>query len=113
MRDISKSLKWMWMLPLIAGMVACNPSLPESHADDHFTDLFSIDSDGITGADGCISFPLSNGSSIFMMGDSFLDPVVDGKRDTGLISEKSFTCIYGNNYDITGKSIERNQSYST
>ncbi|AUP80637.1 DUF4185 domain-containing protein [Flavivirga eckloniae] len=46
-----------------------------------FNKLVVVDSLGVTGADGAISFLLTNGTSVFMMGDSFLKPVVDGKRD--------------------------------
>lgn len=48
---------------------------------ESFNNLVVVDSLGVTGSDGVISFPLTNGSSIFMMGDSFLKPVKDGKRD--------------------------------
>lgn len=53
----------------------------EAHYDDNFMKHVIVDSLGVTGADGVISFSLSNGKSIFMMGDSFLMPVVDKKRD--------------------------------
>ncbi|WP_411031229.1 DUF4185 domain-containing protein [Spongiimicrobium sp. 3-5] len=46
-----------------------------------FNKLVIVDSLGVTGADGAISFPLSNGNSVFMMGDSFLEPVMEGKRN--------------------------------
>jgi len=46
-----------------------------------FTNLVIVDSLGITGADGAISFPLDDNKSIFMMGDSFLTPVRNKKRD--------------------------------
>lgn len=46
-----------------------------------YTDLIIVDSLGVTGADGAISFPLSEDYSIFMMGDSFLSPVKNKKRD--------------------------------
>ncbi|RIA08608.1 uncharacterized protein DUF4185 [Flavobacteriaceae bacterium MAR_2010_72] len=47
----------------------------------NFNKLVIVDSLGVTGADGIISFPLSDGSSVFMMGDSFLAKVENGKRD--------------------------------
>ncbi len=53
----------------------------EVQLDPDFGKLLIRDSLGVTGADGVISFPLDNGKSIFMMGDSFLAPVKDGKRD--------------------------------
>lgn len=53
----------------------------EVQLDQEFENLLIKDSLGVTGADGVISFPLSNGKSIFMMGDSFLSPVINGKRD--------------------------------
>jgi hypothetical protein len=40
-----------------------------------------VDSLGVTGADGAISFPLNGERSLFMMGDSFLEPVMDRKRN--------------------------------
>ncbi len=48
---------------------------------DSFNNLVTVDSLGITGADGVISFPLDDNKSIFMMGDSFLTPVRNKKRD--------------------------------
>src|SRR5690606_15935667 len=53
----------------------------EIQLDPGFGNLLIRDSLGVTGADGIISFPLNNGKSVFMMGDSFLSPVKDGKRD--------------------------------
>ncbi|TQO38445.1 uncharacterized protein DUF4185 [Arenibacter algicola] len=47
----------------------------------YFDDLIIVDSLGVTGADGVISFPLNDNLSIFMMGDSFLTPVRNKKRD--------------------------------
>lgn len=49
--------------------------------DTAFTVLAMVDSLGVTGADGAISFPLEGERSLFMMGDSFLEPVVNGKRN--------------------------------
>ena len=75
-------------------MAGCSTSTEESYADKQFTELFAIDSNGVTGADGCISFPLSDGSSVFMMGDSFLDPVVDGERDsTAVMINNTFIIV--------------------
>ena len=48
---------------------------------ENFTDLVIVDSMGITGADGSISFPLDQDQSLFMMGDSFLSPIQNKKRD--------------------------------
>jgi len=50
--------------------------------DEHFTQLFQRDSDGLTGADGSISVLMPDGSSVFMMGDSFLGEVKNGQRDS-------------------------------
>lgn len=46
-----------------------------------FENMVIVDSLGVTGADGAISFPLDDDISIFMMGDSFLTPVRKKKRD--------------------------------
>lgn len=48
---------------------------------ESFTNLVIVDSLGVTGADGAISFPLNLETSIFMMGDSFLSPVHNKKRE--------------------------------
>jgi hypothetical protein len=48
---------------------------------DEFSRLVIVDSLGVTGADGAISFPLTNGTSVFMMGDSFLESVENNARD--------------------------------
>ncbi|MFV0591019.1 MAG: hypothetical protein ACK5M7_06515 [Draconibacterium sp.] len=50
--------------------------------DKHFNQLFHITSEGTTGADGTISVALPDGSSVFMMGDSFLGKVKNNKRDS-------------------------------
>lgn len=55
--------------------------LGEIPLDEDFARLVIVDSLGVTGADGVISFPLDKQTSIFMMGDSFLSPVNEGKRD--------------------------------
>ncbi len=54
---------------------------PEVTEAESFNNLVIVDSLGVTGADGVISFPLSNGTDLFMMGDSFISPVKNGKRD--------------------------------
>lgn len=54
---------------------------PQATLDDQFDKLLIKDSGGVTGADGVISFPLNNGKSVFMMGDSFVSEVIDNKRD--------------------------------
>ena len=51
-------------------------------ADDKFSQLIYKDSGGLTGADGTISVSMPDGSSVFLMGDSFLGEVIDGRRDT-------------------------------
>lgn len=55
-------------------------SLKVTHAEE-FNKLVIVDSLGVTGSDGVISFSLSNGKSVFMMGDSFFKPVINGVRD--------------------------------
>lgn len=52
---------------------------------ENFTNLVIVDSMGITGADGSISFPLDQDHSIFMMGDSFMSTIHEKKRDPGSI----------------------------
>lgn len=61
-----------------------NKEIPSSEVtmDENFNRLFHRDAGGATGADGTISVPLPDGSSIFMMGDSFLGEVNDNQRDT-------------------------------
>lgn len=72
---------------------------------ENFNNLVMVDSAGVTGADGVISFPLNNDTSVFMMGDSFLKPVRNKKRDVNseminntfiLINEskKTHTALY-------------------
>jgi hypothetical protein len=51
-------------------------------SDGHFNSLFHIDSGGVTGTDGTISIPLSDGRSLFLMGDFFLGEVVDNMHDS-------------------------------
>lgn len=62
-----------------------DPETPEPQRevelDSSFGKLLIRDRDGVTGADGVISFPLKNGKSVFMMGDSFVSEVTHGKRD--------------------------------
>lgn len=48
---------------------------------ENFDNLVMVDSSGVTGADGVISFLLDKETSVFMMGDSFLRPVQNKKRD--------------------------------
>ena len=74
--------------------------------DEDFGKLVIVDSMGVTGADGVISFELDKNTSIFMMGDSFLTPVRNKKRDpkSAMINntfilvnkeEGSHTALYG------------------
>ncbi len=66
-----------------------NGSIENKKEDNHhivtnaedFDNLVIVDSGGVTGADGVISFPFNDSLSIFMMGDSFLSPVQNKKRD--------------------------------
>lgn len=55
---------------------------PEVTKEAHFNKLFRQDSGGLTGADGAISIPMPDGSSLFMMGDSFLGEVNNNQRDS-------------------------------
>lgn len=72
----------------LIGVMACqNQKKPQNKElittrDEHFTKLFQRDSGGLTGADGTISVPMPDGSSVFMMGDSFLGEVKNGQRDS-------------------------------
>jgi hypothetical protein len=49
--------------------------------DQKFKDFFYADSNGISGADGIFSIPLTDGSSVFLLGDCFLGKVENGARD--------------------------------
>ena len=72
--------------------------------DTIFSKLIIPDSLGVTGADGVISFPLSNGSSVFMMGDSFLAKVEDSKRnpDCKMINN-TFIVLEKDTYNIISR----------
>jgi len=71
---------------VLLGSVACQnkPAKKELKVtvDEKFARLIYKDSNGLTGADGSMSVPMPDGSSVFMMGDSFLGEVVDGRRDS-------------------------------
>ena len=74
-------------LALIGSMACQTQKKPQNKElittkDEHFTQLFQRDSGGLTGADGSISVPMPDGSSVFMMGDSFLGEVKNGQRDS-------------------------------
>jgi hypothetical protein len=58
-----------------------NKAVREVSVDEGFENLVIVDSLGVTGADGVISFPLDSDTSVFMMGDSFLSPVRNKKRN--------------------------------
>ncbi|MFS4417471.1 DUF4185 domain-containing protein [Maribacter sp. 2307ULW6-5] len=66
----------------------------------YFEKLVMVDSLGITGADGVISFPLSKKESVFMMGDSFLSKVEHGKRDSSSIMINNSFIIIDNKKGI-------------
>ncbi|MBL4561344.1 MAG: DUF5005 domain-containing protein [Labilibaculum sp.] len=72
---------------LLLGLISCNNKTKDNskslevYKDVVFTNLFHKDSNGVTGADGTISVPFPDGSSLFMMGDSFLGKVVNMQRD--------------------------------
>lgn len=74
-------------LAFMGTMAFHNPKRPQTKElvttkDEHFTRLFQRDSGGLTGADGTISVSMPDGSSVFMMGDSFLGEVKNGRRDS-------------------------------
>ncbi|NQV78580.1 MAG: DUF5005 domain-containing protein [Lutibacter sp.] len=56
-------------------------TIREVELDTIFGKLLIVDQGGVTGADGVISFSLPEGKSVFMMGDSFLSEVINGKRN--------------------------------
>lgn len=90
---LSKSVfKFLILLIVGCGVYSCkeqkrsnttvNPiNNQKAKVDTTFAKMLIVDSLGVTGADGVISFPLSNGNSVFMMGDSFLASVENQKRD--------------------------------
>lgn len=83
-----KYLKEGLFVILIVVVCACNKKVEQKqevlkvHKDDTFNKFFHKDSAGVTGADGTISVSFPDGSSVFMMGDSFLGKVIDKKRDS-------------------------------
>ncbi|MGQ8336856.1 hypothetical protein ACUNWD_09920 [Sunxiuqinia sp. A32] len=70
----------------IFGFIACqNKQVKQEKqlsVDQRLNQLFQRDFGGTTGADGTISVLMPDGSSVFMMGDSFLGEVIEGKRDS-------------------------------
>lgn len=78
------------VIVVIGGISSCHQSKhpgKEMHSsvvtvDEKFNRLFHRDAGGTTGADGTISVLMPDGSSIFMMGDSFLGNVKDLRRDS-------------------------------
>ncbi|SHJ88368.1 protein of unknown function [Tangfeifania diversioriginum] len=85
-----KKIKNIILIALIIISSACQNKKQEKTetkelkvtVDEQFNKLFHRDSEGATGADGSISVPLQDGSSVFMMGDSFLDEVKNNQRDS-------------------------------
>jgi hypothetical protein len=83
-----KAINKYFVLIILVGTMGCHTptsNTPKSSVvsrDSTFNKLFHQNSSGLTGADGTISVPMPDGSSVFMMGDSFLGKVVDNKRDT-------------------------------
>ena len=68
---------------------------PQTILDDQFGKLLIKDSGGVTGADGVISFPLNNGKSVFMMGDSFVSEVIGNQnRLLGVTGRILKLCCY-------------------
>jgi len=69
---------------LLISLCSCFvPAVEEARVreDLAFKNLFFADSNGITGADGIFSVPLSEDETVFFLGDCFLGKVVDGSRD--------------------------------
>jgi hypothetical protein len=79
-------IKLLILASFVFAVFACaektEPEKLNVSVDEHFNNLFHIDSGGVTGADGTISVPMPDGSSVFMMGDSFLGKVIDNSRDS-------------------------------
>ena len=72
------------LLMLILAVLSCKQSIKNDLTvtiDRKFKDFFYADSNGISGADGIFSIPLTDGSSLFLLGDCFLGKVENGARD--------------------------------
>ena len=67
---------------LLLMLFSCAEHPSAVHVDEHFNELFHLDSGGVTGTDGTISIALSDGRSVFAMGDFFLGEVINGRRDS-------------------------------
>ena len=74
-------------LVLLLLVLACKPKTNSETIsfDEKFKSLFYSDSGGISGADGLFSFQLTDGSSVFLLGDCFIGKVKDGVRDNSSI----------------------------
>jgi hypothetical protein len=74
-------------LVLLLLVLACRPKTNTEtiSVDEKFKSLFYSDSGGISGADGLFSFHLTDGSSVFLLGDCFVGKVKDGIRDSNSI----------------------------
>lgn len=70
------------------------------------------DKDGITAGDGMYSIALPDGSSLFLMGDSFVGEVKDGKRSTSDRMYRNTYILYdeGNAIGIYGFGGDKNAS---
>ena len=69
-------------------LISCRPHTgldieSKVQPDLHFNELFSPDSEGVTGADGIFSIQLPDGRSVFLTGDCFLGEVINQSRDVG------------------------------
>ena len=63
-------------------LLSCTEKALQVSSDTEFNALFHLDKGGVTGTDGTISIPLSDGRSLFLMGDFFLGEVVNNMRDS-------------------------------
>jgi len=86
-RVFSAAYAQFFLLTILAGIfISCQSGIQSETdltiaPDTLFNDLFAPDSGGVTGADGIFSVPLSDGKSVFLMGDCFLGVVKENKRD--------------------------------
>ncbi len=73
-------------ITILLGSVACQNKVAKKElkvtVDKDFPQLIYKDSNGLNAADGSISVLMPDSSSVFMMGDSFLGEVHEGKLDS-------------------------------
>lgn len=103
MKRITHLLAFLALLGSMACQAQNKPRKAEwiTYEDEHFTKLFRRDCGGLTGTDGIISVPMPDKSSVFMMGDSFLGEVFNGRRD-------STTPMINNTFVIVNPKKKRN-----